>query len=72
MGSEYKANQQLVSSAGAQRCMTSIDYLEPGSFMTVCTFKLFIVASFPGSPCAHVSARMGRSLGTEYSLSSAH
>ena len=41
MGSGYKANQQLVSSAGAQRCMTSVDYLEPGSFMTVC--KLFIV-----------------------------
>ena len=32
-----------MSSARAQRCMTSIDYLEPESFMTVCTFKLLIV-----------------------------
>ena len=31
-----------MSSAGAQRCMTSIDYLEPDSFMTVCTFKLIV------------------------------
>ena len=54
MGPGYKSSQQLVSSAGAQCCMTSIDYLEPGLFMTVCTFKLFIVASFPGSPCARI------------------
>ena len=65
MGSEYKANQQLVSCAGAQRCMTSIDYLEPGSFMTMCTFKLFIVASFPGPPCARVFRRHAQARGEE-------
>ena len=57
MGPGYKANQQLVSSAGAQRYMTSIDYLEPGSFMTVCTCAVVYSSFVPRFPlCARFSS----------------